>query len=68
MGESVCEEYHVNRLVYFELYADLPTAIAREKQINKWRRARKVELIEGNNPRWQDLWGRLFDCVAGCFV
>ena len=55
-GNKFTEKYNLNRLVYFELCVDLPVAIAREKQIKKWRRAWKVELIEGDNPGWRDLW------------
>ena len=48
--------HRVHRLVYFELFADMPSAIAREKAIKKWRRAWKLELIERDNPEWVDLW------------
>jgi putative endonuclease len=47
--------YRVTRLVYFEEFRYILSAIAREKQIKGWRRSRKVELIEGRNPRWRDL-------------
>jgi putative endonuclease len=47
--------YSVDRPVYFEVFEDPLTAIAREKQIKKWRRAWKVELIERDNPEWRDL-------------
>ncbi len=50
------KKYGVHSLVYFELHADMPSAIAREKQIKKWRRAWKLELIERFNPEWRDLW------------
>jgi putative endonuclease len=46
-------------LVYYELHPDMISAIAREKQIKKWNRAWKLELIEDNNPDWQDLWERI---------
>ena len=46
----------VHRLVYFELYPDMVSAITREKQLKKWNRAWKVELIEEDNPEWNDLW------------
>ena len=49
-------KYNLKRLVYFELCADLEAAFAREKQIKKWGRGRKVELIEDDNPGWRDLW------------
>jgi putative endonuclease len=47
--------YLITRLVYFEETADVNAAIAREKQIKGWLRAKKVALIESINPRWQDL-------------
>jgi len=43
-------------LVYFEVHADMPGAIAREKQIKAGSRRNKVELIEGSNPDWRDLY------------
>jgi putative endonuclease len=49
------QKYRVNRLVYFEEFADIRNAIAREKQIKGWVRRRKIELIEQRNPVWGDL-------------
>jgi hypothetical protein len=46
----------VGRLVYFETTRDAPAAIAREKQIKRYRRAKKIELITALNPAWDDLW------------
>lgn len=48
--------YKVHLLVYFELHRDMISAIRREKQIKKWNRAWKIELIEQHNPEWKDLW------------
>ncbi|MGB7102735.1 MAG: GIY-YIG nuclease family protein [Xanthobacteraceae bacterium] len=47
--------YGVNKLVYFEIFDDPLTAIAREKQLKKWNREWKLQLIENNNPGWIDL-------------
>jgi len=47
--------YNVNRLVYYESYSRIQDAIAREKQIKGWLRAKKVALIEADNPDWRDL-------------
>ena len=47
--------YRVTELVYFEAFGDIRVAIAREKQIKGWLRARKIALIEASNPRWKDL-------------
>ena len=48
--------YDVDRLVWFEPYDDPTTAITREKEIKKWRRAWKIKLIEESNPDWKDLY------------
>ena len=45
-----------HRLVYYELHGDMETAIKREKQMKKWNRAWKLELIEKQNQDWRDLW------------
>ena len=47
--------YGLDRLVYFEHTPDVRAAIAREKQIKRWRREKKVALIESVNPMWRDL-------------
>lgn len=49
-------KYQVHDLVYFEQHEDMNQAIQREKQIKKWNRAWKIELIEERNPMWRDLW------------
>jgi putative endonuclease len=48
--------YAVDRLVYAEAHASMEEAILREKQLKKWRRAWKIELIERDNPTWRDLY------------
>lgn len=47
--------YGVHRLVRYKFFADMPPAIAREKQLKAWRRDWKINLIEADNPRWDDL-------------
>jgi putative endonuclease len=47
--------YNVTRLVYYEKFEDIRDAIAREKQIKGWLRAKKIALIESTKPRWKDL-------------
>ncbi len=47
--------YGVVRLVRFEMIDDMVSAIAREKQLKRWRRDWKINLIESDNPRWDDL-------------
>ena len=49
-------QYDVHRLVYFEIHDDVHEALLREKQLKRWRRAWKVELIERQNEDWHDLW------------
>jgi putative endonuclease len=48
-------KYNLCKLVYFEETNDINAAIAREKEIKKWRREKKDRLVEKINPRWQDL-------------
>jgi len=48
--------YGVHLLVWFEGYEDAMNAITREKELNKWRREWKINLIERENPNWQDLY------------
>ena len=48
--------YDVNKLVWFGIYDDAITAIAREKELKKWRRDWKIRLIEEQNPEWGDLY------------
>ena len=52
-------QYGVDRLVWFEAYDDPADAIAREKQLKKWRRDWKIRLIEEQNPDWHDLYPAL---------
>ena len=47
--------YKTMMLVYFEAFGQVKGAIAREKQLKRWRREKKVELIEGMNREWRDL-------------
>ena len=50
------KEKRTTRLVYYEQYVDVRDAIKREKQLKKWNRAWKINLIEQDNPEWRDLW------------
>ncbi|MCA1433731.1 GIY-YIG nuclease family protein [Bradyrhizobium sp. BRP20] len=49
-------KYGVDKLVLFEIYDDAVSAIAREKELKKWRRDWKTRLIEEQNPNWDDLY------------
>ena len=48
-------KYNVTWLAYYEETPDVNSALAREKQNKKWRRSKKIALIESVNPKWQDL-------------
>ncbi|MGA9529402.1 MAG: hypothetical protein WBS24_14900 [Terriglobales bacterium] len=59
-SKSFSSKYKCNRLVCWERFDDVLTAINREKQLKGWRRSKKIALIEFMNPRWEDLaekWG-----------
>jgi len=49
------DKYDIGRLLYFERFSDSVSAIEREKQIKRWRREKKVKLIDSENPGWVDL-------------
>jgi len=58
--DGFTKRYHVTRLVYYEVFQYVNNALARETQIKKWLREKKVALIEASNPTWEDLsagWG-----------
>jgi len=57
--EGFSSKYKIHTLVYYEIYGDMMSAITREKQIKKWNRAWKLELIEEENPEWNDLWDEI---------
>ena len=53
--EGFAKRYHLNRLVWVEHFRNVNDAIACEKKLKGWRRAKKIALIEKMNPRWLDL-------------
>lgn len=55
-GSAFCRRYGLKRLVYAEEHDSIGDAIAREKAMKAWKRAWKIELIEGVNPAWDDLF------------
>jgi len=58
--EGFTKRYNINRLLYYETFKYIGNAIAREKQVKAWTRAKRVALIKNMNPTWQDLaegWG-----------
>jgi len=59
--DGFTKKYACHRLLYYERYSDIGVAQGRERQIQGWRREKKVALIEKMNPRWEDLaenWGK----------
>jgi putative endonuclease len=54
--DGFTKRYGVDKLVWFESYDDINTAITREKELKKWRRDWKIRLIEEQNPEWTDLF------------
>ena len=56
-GSAFCRRYGLKRLVYAEERDSIEDAIAREKAMKAWKRAWKIELVEGVNPEWDDLFG-----------
>jgi putative endonuclease len=55
--------YAIHRLVYYEYFQYVRSAIAREKELKKWTRAQKIELIERFNPTWEDLYPKFLEPV-----
>ncbi|KFO68552.1 MAG: GIY-YIG nuclease family protein [Smithella sp.] len=55
--EGFSKKYNLTKLVYFEETSDINAAIAREKEIKKWRREKKDNLVNQTNPSWVDLSG-----------
>ena len=59
--EGFSKQYHCSRLVYYERYQEALAAIAREKQLKRWSREKKLALIKQSNPTFLDLsdeWGK----------
>jgi len=66
--EEFTKRYAINRLVYFEKYRYVGNAIEREKQIKGLDRKKRIVLIEGLNPTWEDLseeWGKPIQPLTG---
>jgi putative endonuclease len=57
--DGFTKRYNLNKLVYYEIYDDIETAINREKQIKSWPRKKKIVLINAFNPYWDDLYEKL---------
>lgn len=57
--EAFTKKYNVTQLVYFEPHAGMQEALLRERQIKKWKRDWKINLIEQDNPYWIDLYDEI---------
>ena len=57
--EGFSQKYNLTKLVYYEISSEMYAAIAREKQIKGWIRAKKIELIQSMNPAWADLYYKI---------
>src|SRR5262249_27050504 len=57
---TFARQYNAHKLIYFEAYSDPRTAIAREKQLKRWSRAKKEALIARRNPEWCDLFEQMY--------
>jgi len=57
--EGFSKKYSCHKLVYYEIFGDVNAAIGREKEIKKWRREKKEELIKKINPHWNDLYNEI---------
>ena len=55
-SNSFTAKYNLEFLVFYEFHSSIEEAIAREKQVKKWSRQKKEELINSQNPQWVDLW------------
>ena len=54
-GSNFTKRYSIHKLVYYETFGEVQYAIAREKQLKGYRRQKKLDLIEENNPDWSDI-------------
>ena len=59
LADGFARQYGVKSLVWFEPQSSAEAAINREKQLKKWNRAWKIELIEASNPHWRDLYNEI---------
>jgi len=60
-GSQFAKKYGCTDLMYYEVFEDIESAIAREKQIKKWKRSYKENVIKRLNPEWRDLYDDILD-------
>lgn len=63
-SKGFTKKYEIKILVYYELYDDMENAIKREKQIKKYKRSWKYNLIEKDNPQWLDLYNNILGSLS----
>ncbi len=59
LADGFTKRYGVSRLVYYEIFDQMITAIEREKQLKRWHRDWKINLVESKNKNWDDLYSSL---------
>lgn len=59
--KSFTAKYNLTHCIYYESYYSIEEAIAREKEIKKWRREKKEILVNTKNPDWRDLWDEIME-------
>ena len=57
--DGFSKKYNLERLIWYETHTSIGAAIAREKQLKKWNREWKIQLIESLNPKWKDLYSEV---------
>ena len=60
VGSAFARQYNAHKLIYYEAYSDPTSAIAREKQLKRWSRAKKEALIAPRNREWRDLFTEMY--------
>jgi len=56
LADGFTKKYDVDKLDYYEIFNDIENAINREKQLKRWHRQWKINLLEESNPKWKDLY------------
>jgi putative endonuclease len=64
LGSVFSAKYNLGYLIYYEKFGSVHQAIFREKEIKKWSRKKKYDLIENNNPKFKDLSVEIFDAYG----
>ncbi len=59
LAKGFTKRYNIDKLVYYEVASNPQSAIEREKQIKGMVRRKKIELVNGTNPEWKDLWDEI---------